>query len=106
MHVHTAARGIYGIFLAGIAGTPRQKRNGAQRSDEPVAAEARRVWLGPGQRHVTGDVRGEPDAVSVDQPYLRPGQDPVAVDEGPVGRPLVADRGAATVIDHDRRVPP
>src|SRR5690348_6916213 len=92
--------------LAGFAGPAGQKRNGAQLSDEAVTAEACRIGFGPGERNVTGDVRREPDPVTVDEPYLRAWQYPVTIDEGPVGRSLVADRGTPAVVDHHGRVPP
>ena len=44
MHVHTAARGIYGIFLAGIAGTPRQPE--AERSPAVRRSRCGSGWPG------------------------------------------------------------
>src|SRR6516165_1991088 len=92
--------------LADFAGPAGQKRNGAQMSDEAVTAEAGRIGFGPGQRDIAGDVRREPDPVTVDEAYLRARQYAVPVDEGPVGRPLVADRGPPAVVDHHGCVPP
>src|SRR5690349_16804808 len=75
-------------------------------SDEAVAAEAGRVWLASGQGDVAGHVGGEPDLVAVHEAYLIARMHPLTVDKGPVGRPFVADRGPAAVVDHDGRVAP
>src|ERR1700722_6489010 len=87
-------------------GPAREGQGGGPESDETVAAQAGRVWLSPGERDVTGHVRREPDLVAVDEPDVAARVHALTVDEGPVGRSLVADHGPAAVIDHDRRVPP